>query len=178
MSWEKIPGTENEFSGDGPWDIFAEALAALARVYEERFHRKPTLRELHRGLDFVLHGSPQDYIFDPEQLDASPPPPRRILLAEDFEAASGDMDGEVEPTFLARRSTGEDVVRAWLTQRDRLLQCEYEIVDQTLTDADVRWLFAVCYLKVLTNDYLAGDVDTIRFVPRAQPTEHHDIPYP
>jgi hypothetical protein len=178
MSWERIPGTDGEFSGDDAWDAFSDALTKIASAYQGRFHRCPTVRELHRGLYFVLRGAPERYVVDPEQLEASPPPPRRWLFADDFEAASGDMRGDVEPVFISRRATGGDVVRFAVVKDGRTLRCGYDVLDEMLSEHDARWLFIASYLKTLTGDHYADQVDIVSFHPLARPSDRVEIPYP
>lgn len=170
MAWERIPDTEGEFSGDEVWDVFAEALTKIARIYEGRFGRRPTVRELQRGLDFVLHGAPARFVVDLE--------PSRRLAFDDFEAASGDMEGDVEPAFVSRRANGEDVLRLWLVRDGRTLLCRYEILDTDLSDQDARGLFVACYLKALTGDAYADDIDVVRFSRADRPDEVVEMAYP
>jgi hypothetical protein len=77
-----------------------------------------------------------------------------------FEAASGDVIDDVEPVFISKRATGEDVVRFDVTVDDRTLTAEaHPIHDVDIEELMI--LFCETYLRTLTDDYYADKIDRV-----------------
>jgi hypothetical protein len=86
---------------------------------------------------------------------------KRSEINKTFEAASGDMRGDVEPVFISRRADGQDVITGEKTMDGAVMTVAYQIVDGTLDDDDVAHIFAIAYLEVLTDGYYDEKVTTI-----------------
>lgn len=54
MSFAQNDDTEDFVWGDSPADVMDDALAQIAKIFEETWERKPTLGELRAGLEFSL----------------------------------------------------------------------------------------------------------------------------
>lgn len=63
MAWEEFErnGVKG-ITGDQPIDELAIALAEIAKDYEERFSRKPTIIEIMRAMETVLGSNPTRYV--------------------------------------------------------------------------------------------------------------------
>jgi hypothetical protein len=85
----------------------------------------------------------------------------RAAIVKTFEAASGDMRGEVEPIFISLRAGGADVLTGDKTIDGTAMHITYTIVDSSLDDHDLVRIFAVAYLDEFTCHYDRGDVATI-----------------
>ena len=92
---------------------------------------------------------------------------KRSEIDAAFEAASGDMRGDVEPVFLVHRDGGEDAVTGEKTIDRTTMNVDYQILDPALDDDDVARIFAVAYLDVFTDNYYRDKVATIALRNRA-----------
>lgn len=68
MAWENMAdeGDTEIISGDKPIDEIALALDKIAKLYEERWERKPTFLEVIYAIDVVIKSNPESYVEDPE----------------------------------------------------------------------------------------------------------------
>jgi hypothetical protein len=165
MAWERLSRDSAEFTGDAPADAFAAALDGVARAYLERFSRRPTAREVRSAFDAVLRATPARWVEDPDQLAPDAAAPGRWLDADAFEAAAGDVQGDVTPAVIIRRATRKVALRFKVTVRDRVLHAPYEINDPELTPDDAWRLFVIAFLRRYANGTFAADVDTVSLGP-------------
>ncbi|MCX5748612.1 MAG: hypothetical protein NT062_39695 [Proteobacteria bacterium] len=99
---------------------------------------------------------------------------KRDTIVREFEAASGDMRGEIEPTFITARTTGEDVLAGEITRDGSTMRVAYR---SELDADDVAHVFAVAYLDELTMHHDRGKIATIVLVDQASGAER-TIAYP
>ena len=83
---------------------------------------------------------------------------KRSAIKSAFEAASGDVKGDVEPVFISARATKKDVLRAEVKPIGDTLDVRYWILDDELDDADVARVVHIAYLDVLTSHYWKNKV--------------------
>ena len=179
MGWYKI-ADENGYIGDEPMDVFSTALSQIANTYIDRFGRRPTVQELTHTFKVVLAGSPDDYIYDTQTVQTlwdQPSPVRLPVVPDDFEASWSEIPEPDGRYYVTRISSGEDVLRCTLEVTGPLLQVNYEILEDALTDADCRTLILSTILKEFTDDFYADQVEQISFCS-LRSGESTVMPYP
>lgn len=83
-------------------------------------------------------------------------------IDRDYEAASGDLlPGDVEPIYISRRATGEDVIVLHGHVEARVLVCRVHQSAPEFTLDDIVGLFVRTYLGTLTGGSLRGDFDRV-----------------
>lgn len=69
MAWEDFNHNgRSGITGDKPIDEISLALKRIARAYEDRYDRKPTLVEVLYALEVVLSATPADFLADPDSV--------------------------------------------------------------------------------------------------------------
>lgn len=176
MAWEdfQYDGISG-VSGDKAFDEFALALSRLAKIYEDRFSRKPTMNELLYAFGKVVRSAPHKYVSDPAGLRFS-----HLHLSRDFERERDFVDVSLyEGTFVEeplpgyytvdrRRQPGggpsTSVIKVpTLEVRGRTLVCEYEILSNDISDKAAEKLIVRAILVDLSGNHFRGSADEINF---------------
>ncbi len=95
-----------------------------------------------------------------------------------LEATCGDVEDGVEPVFFEERATGRQVARLWVEKKKRTLHIAYAIEDPRVTREVLDAAIADAYLRVFTDHFYRGKVDTLRVHPKDRPEDAHEVPYP
>lgn len=188
MAWEEFERDgSGGFTGDRPLDELAAALKAIARAYDERFGRKPTVAEVLYNLERLLSSIPERYVSDPEGLDGSrisinrkETQPMKPVDPAQFEGVYAEDPPEYQ--VVRRDAQGEatdDVVIAvpTLDTRDRTLVAEYRRLSPDLDESTAEQLIIQKLLREFLIDRLGDKADTIAFHDLDSGTTH-SVPYP
>ena len=180
MAWEEFErnGVKG-VTGDAPIDEFAFALQRIATEYEARFSRKPTVVELLSALETVIGTHPHRYVSDAEGLRFG-----EIIINRNYERESSYVDTtQYEGVYIEKSLPGyyavlqkdsdrkrrpqveiEVIKIPTLEVSARVLLCEYEILNDGVTENVAESLI----ISVLLGDYLEhfyrDQADNIKFV--------------
>jgi hypothetical protein len=187
MAWEEFErnGVKG-ITGDQPIDEFAIALEEIAKDYQERFFRKPTIAELMWAMETVLGSNPTRYVSDSEGLKYG-----EIIVNRDYEAERIHVDpteyeasAGVDPPgylFVSRRGSTEqnqaevDVIKiTTLELRERNLVCEYEILTDDISDKMAQTLIVTVLLGDFYDRYFQDKADKINFI-NVKSHAHHTV---
>ena len=175
MAWEEFEQNNVKgMTGDKPVGEFALALARIARAYEDRFSRKPTTAELLRAMENVLGAAPEKYVSDPAGLRFATFTVQRDLEKErdyvDTSQYEGVYTDRTIPGYyivLRRGKSKKDEVTVIKIPRldvsGRTLICEYEILDESITDKMTEELIEQTVLKEYLEDDYRDQSDEILF---------------
>lgn len=188
MAWELFERDGvSGFFGDRPSDEFAAALEMIARTYEERFGRNPTVAEVLYGLERVLCSVPERYVSDPDGLRAA-----RISIDRKESRTMSALDparfegvyAEEPPEYQVvrrdanREATNEVVLSVpTLDVRDRVLIVEYRRLGPDLDERGAEQLIVTTLLREFLVDSYRVDADTIELHDLATGAKR-TIPYP
>lgn len=183
MAWEEFErnGVKG-ITGDQPIDELAIALAEIAKDYEERFSRKPTIIEIMRAMETVLGSNPTRYVSDPEGLKYGD-----IIVNRDYQTERNSVDptqyeasaGEDPPgyIFVSRRGSRQknlpliDVIKiTTLDLHERNLICEYEILTENISDQMAQTLILSVVLGEFYDYYYHDKADNIDFIRKTSKT--------
>jgi hypothetical protein len=177
MAWEEFErnGVKG-ITGDQPIDELAIALEEIAKDYEERFSRKPSVVELMWAIETVLGSNPTLYVSDPQGLRYG-----EIIVKRDCETESNYIDPmEYEASagadppgylFVSRRSSRQqnqselDVIKITkLELQKRNLVCEYEVMTPEISDKMAQTLIVKVLLEEFYDHYFQDKADKIDFI--------------
>ncbi len=175
MAWEEFDRDgAGGFTGDAPLDELAAALKAVARVYHERFGRKPTVAEVLFNLERLLGSTPERYISDPESMigsrlsinrkEAQPMKPVDPARFEGVYAEGPPAEYQVVRRGADGEATDDVVISVpTLDTRDRTLVCEYRRRATELDPHNAEHLIVQKLLRELLVDSYSEDADKIEF---------------
>jgi hypothetical protein len=175
MAWEEFErdGCAG-FTGDRPLDEFAAALKAIARAYDERFGRKPTVTEVLFNLERLLGSVPERYVSDPQglvgcKISINRREAQRMKPVDPARFEGVYAEGPPEEYQVVRRDaqgrSTDDVVIAvpTLETRDRTLVAEYRRLSPDLDESTAEQLIIQKLLREFLIDSYSDEADTIAF---------------
>jgi len=175
MAWYEIEHDKVKgMSGDDPIDEIALALERIVRAYEKQFSRKPTIAELLYAFENVISARPEKYVSDTVGLRFAeftvrrePEKERNYVDTSQYEGAYTDRTdpGYYEVLRHGKSAEQEEVVIK-LPEMDvdgRTLICDYEIVDDSLTDEMAVTLIESSIIKGFLLDSYRDEADEILY---------------
>ena len=177
MAWENFERNgESGISGDKPIDELALALHKITAAYQERFSRKPTVREIFYALETVIGSHPERYVSDAKGLRFG-----SIMFQRDYEKEDDYVDvAQYEGVYTEitmpgyyvvlqknadhdRKNMVEVIKIPVLEATNRILSCDYEILIDGITDKMAETLILTVLLGEYMEDFHKEEADTIEF---------------
>jgi hypothetical protein len=163
MAWEQFEQNGAAgYTGDAPVDSFALALRDIAKAYQNRFDRKPTLAEVLYSLANVLRANPAAYLADPDGIDfaslnAARDPNKKDGIVLDFtkwEAAYTDRTDPGYYVIFERKTPRVDAIKInKLEESGTTLLCEFETLAPGISDKMVESLVIESLLKAYAQNH-------------------------
>jgi hypothetical protein len=171
MAWEDFERNGIKgISGDKPIDEFALALERIVSSYEDRYSRKPAIVELVYALETVITSNPTHYVSDSKGLKSGEIIVTRneeVIDTTQYEAVYTERTIPGYHTILRQAADKpeeamlEVIKIPALEVRENTLVCEYEILNDAITDKMVETLILGVLLQDYCDRYYEAQADKI-----------------